>query len=152
MDVFHYDHKSFTTASILTTYHVYQKFKGPLKVYRVISKSHKIESHLNFIRFSIIKSFSIIILELIISIPSYYVPTSLLLNPISVKGWWKMAIFHLKHSYLNWRVNPCKRKRLQFFIFFWIWLSWFSFGLNRIIQVHDMTINFPFFFSFIFFE
>ena len=36
--------------SIPTTYHVNQKFKDPLKVYRVISKSHKIESHLNFIR------------------------------------------------------------------------------------------------------
>ena len=66
-----------------------------------------------------------------------------------MKGWWKMAISHLEHSYLNWRANPSKRKRLQFFIFlifFWIWLSWFSFGLNRIFQVHDMIINFSFFF------
>ena len=37
---------------------------------------------------------------------------------LSVKGWWKMVISHLKHSYLNWRANPCRRKRLQFFIFF----------------------------------
>ena len=61
-------------------YHVNQKFKDPLKVYRVISKSHKIKSYLNFLRFSIIKSFSIIILMLTISIPSYYVPTFLLLT------------------------------------------------------------------------
>ena len=72
---------------------------------------------------------------------------------ISMKGWWKMAISHLKHSYLNWRANPCRRKRLQFFDFFkffWIWLCWFSFGLNRIFQVHDVTINFSFFFFFFF--
>ena len=39
---------------------------------------------------------------------------------------------------------------LSFFLHFWTWLSWFSFGLNRIFQVHDMTINFSFvlFFSF----
>ena len=53
-----------------------------------------------------------------------------------------MTISHLKHSYLNWRANLCRG------FFFWIWLSWFSFGLNRIIQVHDMTINF-FLFSFV---
>ena len=69
---------------------------------------------------------------------------------ISVKGWWKMIISHLKHSYLNWRANPCRRKMIAVFhhffntFFFWIWLSWFSFGLNRIFQVHDMTINFSF--------
>ena len=65
---------------------------------------------------------------------------------ISVKEWWKMIISHLKHSYLNWRANPCKRKRLQYFFQkkIWIWLPWFSFGLNRIFQVHDMTINFSF--------
>ena len=61
---------------------------------------------------------------------------------ISVKGWWKMTISHLKHSYLNWRANLCRG------FFFWIWLSWFSFGLNRIFQVHDMTINLSFFFLF----
>ena len=58
-----------------------------------------------------------------------------------------MAISHLKHSYLNWRANPCRRKDYSFSFFnfvFWIWLSWFSFGLNRIFQVHDMTINFSF--------
>ena len=35
--------------------------------------------------------------------------------------------------------------RSFFIIFFNIfWLSWFSFKLNRIFQVHDMTINFSF--------
>ena len=72
-----------------TTYHVYEKLQDPLKIYQEISKSHKIESHLNFIRFSIIKSFSIIIIELIISISSCYVPTILLLNPL------------LKHSHIK---------------------------------------------------
>ena len=31
---------------------------------------------------------------------------------ILVMGWWKMIISHLKHSYLNWRVIPCKRKKM----------------------------------------
>ena len=31
---------------------------------------------------------------------------------LSVRGWWKMAISHLKHSYLNWRVIPCRRKMI----------------------------------------
>ena len=68
-----------------------------------------------------------------------------------MKGWWKMVVCHLKHSYLNWRAIPC-RKRIdcvyEIFIFntFWIWSSWFSFGLNRISQVHDMTIKFLFLF------
>ena len=73
---------------------------------------------------------------------------------ISMKGWWKMVISHLKHSYLNWKMNPYRRKILQFFIFFSIFFcefgfSWLSFGLNRMIQVHDMTINFSFFSSFV---
>ena len=64
---------------------------------------------------------------------------------LSVMGWWKMAISHLKHSYINWRVIPCKRKKwfvcMQFFIIFstFFLLSWFLFRLNRIFQVHDMT-------------
>ena len=41
-----------------------------------------------------------------------------------------MAIFHFKHSYLNWRV-----------------FSWLLFRADRIFQVHDMTINFSFSFS-----
>ena len=61
-----------------------------------------------------------------------------------------MTIFHFKHGYLNWRSIPCRRKMIVVFHhffnkFFWIWLFWFSFGLNRIFQVHDMTINFSFF-------
>ena len=76
---------------------------------------------------------------------------------ISVKGWWKRAISHLKPNYLNSRAVPCRRKMIAVFIiffntFFWIWLSWFSFGLNRIFQVHVMKINFSFFFlSFLWF-
>ena len=50
---------------------------------------------------------------------------------ISVKGWWKMVISYLKHSYLNWRANPCRKKNdcsfssfsnflnLAFLIFVW---------------------------------
>ena len=34
---------------------------------------------------------------------------------ISVKGSWKMVIYHLKHSYLNWRANPYKRKMIVVF-------------------------------------
>ena len=42
---------------------------------------------------------------------------------------------------------------MQFFHLFqnfWIWLSWFSFGLNRIFQVHEMIINFFFFSRFVY--
>ena len=31
-----------------TTYHVYEKLNDPLKVYQVISKSHKIKSYLTY--------------------------------------------------------------------------------------------------------
>ena len=76
--------------------------------------------------------------------------------PISVKGWWKMTISHLKHSYLNWRVNPCKRKRLQFFIFFQIFFEFgffflFSFGLNRIFKCMTWQSIFLFILLFIHF-
>ena len=73
-------------------------------------------------------------------------------NFILVMGWWKMAISHLKHGCLNWRAIPCREKMIcvcaAFHHFFWIRLSWFSFRLNRIFQVHDMTINFLLFFFF----
>ena len=66
-----------------------------------------------------------------------------------------MVVYHLKYSYLNWKAIPY-RKRIDcvyaIFIFntFWICLSWFSLGLNRISQVHDMTIKFLFFCFFLF--
>ena len=43
---------------------------------------------------------------------------------------------------------------MQFFqhIFFLIWLSWFLFGLGRMFQVHDTTINFSFSFIHSFFS
>ena len=134
MDVLHYDHQSFTTARILKTsdlrneffkilkhqcfstslllisiptkYHVYEKLKDLFKIYQEISKSHKIESHLNFIRFSIIKSFSIIILELIISIPSYYVPTSLLLNPFRTQQYRILKIYIYICKYQSKSLKP----------------------------------------------
>ena len=60
-----------------------------------------------------------------------------------------MVISHLKHSYLNWRANPCRKKMsVVFHHIFWIWLSWFLFGLNRIFQVHDNQFFFLLFFSF----
>ena len=67
-------------------------------------------------------------------------------------GWWKMAIFHFKHSYLNWRAIPCKRRNdLRFCGFFIIFSTFFfldslNFRLDstRIFQVHDMTIIFFF--------
>ena len=37
---------------------------------------------------------------------------------ISLKGWWKMAISHLKHSYLNWRATPYRNKWFVFMQFF----------------------------------
>ena len=63
----------------------------------------------------------------------------------------KVVICHLKHSHLNWRAIPCRKRTdcvYAIFIFntFWTCLSWFSLGLNRISQVHDMTIKFLFFF------
>ena len=67
-------------------------------------------------------------------------------------GWWKMAIFHFKHSYLNWRAIPCKRRNdLRFCGFFIIFSTFFSFRPSRIFQVHDMTINFSFALFFLFF-
>ena len=127
MDVLHYDRQSFTTATILKTsdlrnesfknlkhqclstsllhistpitYHVYEKFKDPLKIYQVISKSHKIESHLNFIRFSIIKSFSIITFQIIISISSCYAPIFLLLNPFKTQLYQVLRIY--KYTNIN---------------------------------------------------
>ena len=27
-------------------------------------------------------------------------------------GWWKTTVFHLKHSYLNWRASLCRRKMI----------------------------------------
>ena len=65
-----------------------------------------------------------------------------------------MVIFHFKHSHLNWRVIPCKRRWfvfMRFFIIFstfFFWLSWFSFRLNLNFQVHDTTIIFLFVFFF----
>ena len=66
-----------------------------------------------------------------------------------MKEWWKMAIFHFKHSYLNWRVISCRRRMICVYAAFHHFLniflaSWFSFRLSRIFQVHDMTINFSF--------
>ena len=62
-----------------------------------------------------------------------------------------MVIFHLKYSYLDWRVIPCRRKTMRFFHHFLnIFSCWFSFRLNQIFQVHDMTINFLLFFLFLF--
>ena len=63
-----------------------------------------------------------------------------------------MAIFHFKHSYLNWRVFPCRREMICVYAFFSAFFR-FMFGLKRISQVHNMTINFSFSFihSFFFF-
>ena len=74
---------------------------------------------------------------------------------ISMKRWWKMAISHLKHSYLNWRANPCRRKmiavfhrffqhiflNLAFLIFVWIQSNFSS-------AWHDNQLFFLFFFFF----
>ena len=66
-----------------------------------------------------------------------------------------MAIYHLERSYLNWRAILRKENYsylCNFFIIFFQPLFLFLFGLSRIFQVHDMTINFSFaFFLFIFF-
>ena len=66
-----------------------------------------------------------------------------------------MAIFYFKHSYLNWRVIPCRRRMICVFVAFSSFsqhfFSWFSFRLSRIFQVHDMTINFSFVFFLLFF-
>ena len=69
-----------------------------------------------------------------------------------MKGWWKITVFHLKHSYLNWRVISCRRRTnciyaIFFSTFFEFGFLDFLFELNRISQVHDMTINFFYFFS-----
>ena len=67
-----------------------------------------------------------------------------------------MVIFHFKHSYLNWRAIPCKRRNDLCFCSFFVFSTpsffpWFSFRLSRIFQVHDMTINFSFVVFFCFF-
>ena len=60
-----------------------------------------------------------------------------------------MAIFHFKHSYLDWRVNTCKRRNDLWFCNFIIFSTFFDsldFHLDstQIFQVHDTTINFSF--------
>ena len=47
-----------------------------------------------------------------------------------------MTIFHFNRSYLDWRVNPRKRKTICvyhyfFSTFFWTWLSWLLFRLIK---------------------
>ena len=37
---------------------------------------------------------------------------------ISLKGWWKMAISHLKHSYLNWRAISYKKQMICVYVVF----------------------------------
>ena len=66
-----------------------------------------------------------------------------------------MAIYHLEHSYLNWRVIPCKRRMICVYVAFSSFsqhflASWFLFRNNQIFQVHDMTINFSFVLFFFF--
>ena len=69
-----------------------------------------------------------------------------------------MVVFHLKHSYLNWRVISCKRRTNCVYVIFFFQHFFefcfldFLFKLNWISQVHDMTIKFLFlfFFSFLF--
>ena len=61
-----------------------------------------------------------------------------------------MAIYHLEHSYLNWKVIPRKKNYLYLCSFFNLFFL-FLFGLSRIFQVHDMTINFSFAFFYSFF-
>ena len=71
----------------------------------------------------------------------------------SVKEWWKMTIFHLKHNYLDWRAIPCRRGMICVYAVFHhfsqhiFFASWFLFWFNRNFQVHDMTINFFLFFE-----
>ena len=71
-------------------------------------------------------------------------------------GWWKMAIFHLKHSYLNWRVIPCKKKKwfmyMQFFIIFSTFFCFLDSYLDLIEFFKCMTWQSIFLFSFLFFH
>ena len=64
-----------------------------------------------------------------------------------------MAIYHLEHSYLNWRAILCKKNDLYLcgfssFSQHFFLLDSLDFHLDstRIFQVHDMTINFSSFF------
>ena len=54
-----------------------------------------------------------------------------------------MVVSYLKHSYLNWRAIPCKRRMVCVYAFFIIFFQ-FTIGLKWISPVHDMTINFLF--------
>ena len=69
-----------------------------------------------------------------------------------MKDWWKMAIFHFKHSYLDWKIIPCKRRNdlcfcsFSSFCQYFFFASWFLFRPDQNFQVHDMTINFSFIF------
>ena len=67
-----------------------------------------------------------------------------------MKGWWKMAICRLKHSYLNWRKFPYRRKMVCVYAFFHHFFQ-FMFWLKQISQVYNMTINFSFSFIHLFF-
>ena len=66
-----------------------------------------------------------------------------------------MAIYHLDHSYLNWRAIPCKENDLYLCSFssfsqHFFWLSWFSFRLNLNFSSawHDTQFFFCSFFHF----
>ena len=55
-----------------------------------------------------------------------------------------MVIFHFKHGYLNWKAIPYGRNMICGFSFFSTFFFLIEFRLDRIFQVHDMTINFLF--------
>ena len=73
-------------------------------------------------------------------------------------GWWKTAISHLKHSYLNWRAIPYRRKMICVYAVFFIIFSTFFFNfLDFRLDLIDFSSAwhrnqfFFFFYSFVFF-
>ena len=66
-------------------------------------------------------------------------------------GWWKMAIFHLKHSYLNWRAIPCRRRMVCVYAFFIIFLIYVWTQMNFSNAWYDNQFSFLFIHSFFLF-
>ena len=53
---------------------------------------------------------------------------------ISVKGWWKMAISHLKYSYLDWRAIPCRRETICVYTVFSLFSQHFFYSCLDLIK------------------
>ena len=74
----------------------------------------------------------------------------LLIIFILVMGWWKMAIFHFKHSYLNWRAIPYRRRMICVCAIFYHFLNIFFYSRLDLIEFSKCMTWQPIFLLFFF--